>query len=295
MLRCSSGLPCIWPSAPPAIPRSERRLQRTNVTQFDLIEIRAFRRRALMHFVVMPSSPVFLTIFYSIASPTSCCPFLSLTMLQPPLKKTRYPDAKILEVPSLLVSCNRMTSQPFTARVLSRVLMWPIPLTPFTTVVRTFNVSNVSSSSRNFALAALCFLRSDFLSARFPGRFFRANTLRFLLSSRVVSAQVLAFVLPTCWVRHSYHDSTSLSSTLLLTRVCPPSTPPLLASGPTFSAAAVSQLCYRSHGCRGKRFCFLGGHRRQSMLLAGLHCQHRRVLASIDVMKEHSFMRELYS
>ena len=112
---------------------------------------------------------------------------------------------------------------------------------------------------------------------------------------QVFSVQVLAFVLPTCWVRHSYHDSTSLSSTLLLTRVCPPSILPLLASGPMFSAAAVSHLCYSRHGCRGKRFCFGGGHRRQSMLLAGLHCQHRRVLASIDVMKEHSFMRELYS
>ena len=173
--------------------------------------------------------------------------------------------------------------------------MWSIPLTPLTTVVRTFNVSNVSSSSRDVALAVLCFLRSDFLSARFPRRFFPTKHPPLFTQFQVVSAQVLAFVLPTCWVRHSYHDSTSLPSTLLLTRVCPPSTPPLLASGPTFSAAAVSQLCYRSHGCRGKRFCFWGGHRRQSMLLAGLHCQHRRVLGLIDVMKEHSFMRELYS
>ena len=100
---------------------------------------------------------------------------------------------------------------------------------------------------------------------------------------QVFSTQVLAFVLPTCWVRHSHHASTSPPSTRLLTRVCPPSIPPLLASGPTFSAAAVPQLCYRTQGCRGKRFCFVGVHHRQSMLLAGLHCPHRRVLAPIIV------------
>ena len=113
---------------------------------------------------------------------------------------------------------------------------------------------------------------------------------------QVFSTQVLAFVLPTCWVRHSHHTSTSPSSTLLLTRVCPPSILPLLASGPTFSAAAVYQLCHHRHGCyRGKRFRFVGVHHRQSMLLAGLLYKHRRVFASIDVMKEHNSIRELYS
>ena len=104
---------------------------------------------------------------------------------------------------------------------------------------------------------------------------------------QVFSTQVLAFVTPTCWVRQSCHASTSLPSILLLTCVCLPSIPPLLASGTTFSAAAIFQVCYRRHGCRGKQFRFVGAHHRQSMLLAGLHCQHRRVLASIDVMKEH--------
>ena len=61
--------------------------------------------------------------------------------------------------------------------------MWPILLTPLTAAVRTLNVPNVSSSSRDLALAALCFLRADFLSARFPRRFFRANALRLSLSS----------------------------------------------------------------------------------------------------------------
>ena len=83
-----------------------------------------------------------------------------------------------------MVFCNPITSQPFAAQVLSRVSMWPIPLTPLTAAVRTLNVPNVSSSSRDLALAALCFLRADFLSARFPRRLFRANTLRFSLSSR---------------------------------------------------------------------------------------------------------------
>ena len=99
---------------------------------------------------------------------------------------------------------------------------------------------------------------------------------------KVFSTQVLAFVLPTCWVRHSHHASTSPSSTLLLTYVCPSNIPPLLASGTIFSAAAVSQLCYRRHGCRGKRFRFVEVHHRKSLLLAGLHCQHRRVMSNID-------------
>ena len=62
--------------------------------------------------------------------------------------------------------------------------MCPIPLTPLTAAVRTLNVPNVSSSSRDLTLAALCFLRTDFLSAHFPRHFFRANTLRLSLSSR---------------------------------------------------------------------------------------------------------------
>ena len=55
------------------------------------------------------------------------------------------------------------------------------------------------------------------------------------------STQVLAFVFPMCLVKHSQHTSTSPSSTILLTRVCPPSISTLLALGPTFSAAAVYQ------------------------------------------------------
>ena len=137
-----------------------------------------------MHSIVMPSSPDFLTISSLMASPTPYCPFLPLTMLQSSLQKTRYPDAEISEVQSLSVSCNSMTPQPFAAQVLSRVGMWPIPLTPLTTAVRSLNVPNVSSSSRDLALAALWFLRADFLSTRFPRRFFRAHTHYLSLSSR---------------------------------------------------------------------------------------------------------------
>ena len=59
----------------------------------------------------------------------------------------------------------------FAVQVLSRVSMWPIPLTPLTAAVRTLNVPNVSSSSRDLALAALCFLRADFSPPAFPVAF----------------------------------------------------------------------------------------------------------------------------
>ena len=63
----------------------------------------------------------------------------------------------------------------------------------------------------------------------------------------------------------------------------PTSDSTLLASGPTLSAA-VSRLCCRRHGCRGKRFRVVGMHHHQPMLLARLDCLHWRVLTSIDVI-----------
>ena len=74
--------------------------------------------------------------------------------------------------------------QPFAAQGLSRVSMSTISLTPLTAAVRTLNVPNVRSFSRDLALAALCFLRAVFLSARCPRHFSRANVLRLSLSSR---------------------------------------------------------------------------------------------------------------
>ena len=256
----------------------------TNVTKFGLIEIRAFRRRALMHSIVMPSLPAFLAIFSFIANPTPCCHFLPLTMLQSPLKKIRYP-AEISEVPSLLVSCNPMTSQPFAAPVLSRVSMCLIPLTPSTAAVRTLNVPNVRSSSRDLALVAFWFLRTDFLSARFPRRFFRANALRLSLSS---SRCFLPRFLPSFFRRFGCGNPTT--PRLRHRRHCR-----LLACALReflISSLRVPRFPRRrcpnfADGCRGKRFRFVGVHRRQLMPLAGLHCQHRRVLESIDIMKEH--------
>ena len=117
-----------------------------------------------MHSITMPFSPTFLTISSFIASPAPCYPFLPLTPLQSPLKKARYPDATISEVQSLSVSCSPITtSQAFSPEVLSRVSMWPIPFTTLTAAVRKLNVPNVSSSCRDLALAALCFLRGDFI------------------------------------------------------------------------------------------------------------------------------------
>ena len=136
-------------------------------------------------------------------------------------------------------------------------------------------------------LGGLVFLAGGLPLRPLPPSLFPSKCPPAFTQFQVFSIQVLASVFPTCWMRHSHLASTSPLSTLLLTRVCPPSIPPVLASGPTFSAAAVSQLCYRRHGCRGKRFRFVEVHHLQSMLLAGLYCQHRRVLASIDAKKEH--------
>ena len=111
-------------------------------------------------------------------------PFPALTMLQSPLKKTRYPDAEISEVSSLLISCNPMTSQLFC----STDYQQGVDVAEIVNAVyRCF--SNVERAqrellSRDLALAALCFLRAASLSARFSRQFFRANTLRHSLSSR---------------------------------------------------------------------------------------------------------------
>ena len=138
-----------------------------------------------MHLIAKPSLPAFIAMSSFLTSPAPCCPVLPLTPpLQSPLKNTRYPDATTSKVPSLLVSCSPIASQPFAVQDPNRVSMWPIPLAPLTAYVRTFNVPNVSSSSRDLTLAALCFLRAAFLSARCRRRLFRANALRLSLSSR---------------------------------------------------------------------------------------------------------------
>ena len=69
-----------------------------------------------------------------------------------------------------------MTSQPFAAQGLRRESMWPMPLTPLTAAVRTLKVPNVSSSSRDLALAAWCIMRAAFLVARMKHQAARAKS-----------------------------------------------------------------------------------------------------------------------
>ena len=168
-------------------------------------------------------------------------PFPALKHATITAKKDTVSRCRKLKVPSLLVSCNPMTSQLFAAQVLSRVSMRPIPLTPLTAAVRALNVLNVSSSSRDLTLATLWFLRADFLPAYFPRRFFRANALRLSLSSRYFLPRFLPLFsrrvgrgTPTT-PRHLRRRHVCLLACALRAFL-------LLASGPTFPTAAVSQL-----------------------------------------------------
>ena len=95
-----------------------------NATQYDCIEIRAFRRRALMPSLLQcnASLPASLAV---IASLTLCWPFLPLTSLQSPLKyrQTRYYyiyiRRRFRNYPSRLVFCSLITPQPLAAQGLS--------------------------------------------------------------------------------------------------------------------------------------------------------------------------------
>ena len=222
-----------------------------------------------MHSIAMPSSPAFLTISTFIASPTPCCLFLPLTMLQSPQKKhgIQMPNFGssvpfgLLQSDDVTTLCSTNSQQGVD-------------------VVDTVDIvdrccAKVERAERELLQprprpGGLVFLAGGLPLHPLPPSLFSSECPSPFTQFQVFPTQVLAFLLPTCWVRQSHHASTSPSSTLLLTRVRTPSIPPLLASGTTFSAVAVSQLCYRRHGCRGKRFRFVVGvHHRQSMLLAG--------------------------
>ena len=246
-----------------------------------------------MHSIAMPSLPASLTIFSSIAtSPTPCCAFLPLTPLQSPLKQTRYRDATSLDVPSLLVSGSPITSQPFVAQGLSRASMSPIRLSPLTAAaMRTLNGPNVSSSSPDLTLVALNNMRAAFLSARLPRRFSQANALRLSLSSRCFLPRLLpSFFRRVGCSTPNTHLLLHRQTLFLLACALRASPSPDLGSHIVRDGGVPTW-----HGCRGKRCRLVGLHDHQLMLLAGLHCQHRRVLASIDVKKGHQFIRELYS
>ena len=171
-----------------------------------------------------------------------------------------------------LVSCSPMTSQPFAAQGLSRVSMCPIPLTPLTAAVRTLNVPNVSSSSRDLALATLCFLRADFLSARFPRRFFRPMPSAF-------HSVLGVFYLGSC-LRSSDVLGEALQPRLdfSIVELC------LLACA--FRAFLLSSLRvpriprrrypnFAGTVAAGNHISFGEVRHRQSMMLDGLHCQQR--------------------
>ena len=75
-------------------------------------------------------------------------------------------------------------------------------------------------------------------------------------------------------VQHSHNALNSPSSNILLTRVCCQSIPTIFASGTPF--LVVFRPCCRRHSGRERRFQSVGVHHHRSMLLADLHCQHRR-------------------
>ena len=233
----------------------------------------------------MPSSPAFLTVSSYIASPRRAafsCP--------QPCYNHRWKRRRIQcrnfgsSVPFDLLQFNDATTLCSTGSQQSVDV-------PDTVDAVDSCCANVQRAKRELFQrrrrpGGLVFLAGRVLLCPLPPSLFPSKHPPPFTQFQVFSTQLISFILSACWVWHSHHASTSPSSTLFLTRVCSPSIPPLLAPGPMFSAVAVSQFFYRRHGCRGKRFRFVGVHHHQPMLLAGLHCQHRRVLASIDVMKD---------
>ena len=134
-----------------------------------------------MHSIAMPCLPACSTISSFIASSTPCCPFLSLTPLSSPLKKTRYPDATISKVPSLSVS-----SSPITDHSLQHTTQRGVDVAD--TVSAFYSCcANVERAERELIQPRP---RPGGLVVRGGGlplllcRFFRANSLRLSLSSR---------------------------------------------------------------------------------------------------------------
>ena len=117
------------------------------------------------------------------------------------------------------------------------------------------------------ALAALCFMQANFFIAHFPRRYFRVDAIRLSLSSKCLP-RFLACVgcstptLPQVLHRRHFFLLECDLRTFLLSSLWVPRFP--------------RWRCL-NHGCHEKRFRFVRSHHHQSMLLAGLHCQHRRV------------------
>ena len=211
-----------------------------------------------MHSIALPSSPAFQTISSFIASPTPCCPFLPLTMLQSPQKKTRYPDAEISNVsfPFRLLQSDDVTTLGSTGS------QQGVDVPDTVNAVDRY-CANVERAERELLQprprpGGLVFLAGGLPLRPLPPSLFSSKCPPPFTQFQAFSTQVLAFVLPTCWVWHSDHASTSPSSTRLLTRVCPPSIPPPLASGPTFSAAACPNFATAGTIAAGNVFDLLG-------------------------------------
>ena len=136
-----------------------------------------------MYSIAMSSLSSFLTIFSFIASSTSCCPLLPLATVQSPPKQTRYPDAKFSEVPSHLVSCNPIASQPLAEQGVD--------------VANTVNAvdrycANVERAKRELVQPrlrpdSLAFHAGGLPHRQPPPSFFRVNALRLSFSFRCLS------------------------------------------------------------------------------------------------------------
>ena len=166
-------------------------------------------------------------------------PFFSFDPAAITTEENAVPDATISGVPSLMVSCSPPTLQPFAVQGLSRVSMWPVPLAPLTAAVRTLKLAERELVQLTPRPCGRVFFAEGLPVRPLPPSLFPSKSSPSFTQVQVFSTQILAFVLPTSWVQHFQHASAFQSSTLLLTRVCPPSMPTLLASGPMFFAAAV--------------------------------------------------------
>ena len=133
--------------------------------------------------------------------------------------------------------------------------------------VQTLNVWNMSSSNRNLALAALYFMQADCLITHFPRRFFRMDAVRLSLSSKCLPRFLACAGCSTPTTPRVLHGRHFFSlecdlRTFLLSSLRVPRFP--------------RWRCLK-HGCHEKLFLFVRLYHHQSMQLAGLHCQHRRV------------------
>lgn len=156
-----------------------------------------------------------------------------------------------------------MTSQAFAAKILNGTSMLPIPSILLRAALRTYNMTNVTSCSGPFAPTALCFLWAAFLAARLLCRFFRACAFRRSLNSRFLPGLL-------CWFfRRVGCDKSTKPGPLF----CPLSCSLTCDLRTILSSAAVSQLCFRRHGCRGRIIALLG-FTTGRMLLTRLYCQH---------------------